>query len=193
MLKKIMTLSMLMASLILSGCVLAPQTIALSEQTSVVGKADVPRAALVRVLDERDAQATVLGTRGGRSPKDSTVFSEQPLAQVLTKRLQNTLEQLGFGAASEAEPLKVQLDIQTFHYQCNESLVANECSINIRFMITAIDGNRTFSKPYGSNEVRSLAASPIADYNQKWVNEALDKVWQYMFSDPEFKQFIKVY
>lgn len=193
MLKNFLLILTTVISLGLGGCVLAPQTIQLNEHTEVAGKAVESRAAMVRVLDQRDVQKDFIGTRGGRSPKDSPVLSEQPLEEVLTKRLQSTLEQLGFGAENDADPLKVQLDVQNFKYQCNESLVANDCSIEMRFLITVINGNVTFKKPYGSSEMRSLAASPIEEYNQKWLNEVLDKVWQYMFSDPELKQVIGVY
>lgn len=193
MINKIRGLFALGLSALLTGCVLAPQTIALSDSAQISGKTTTPRAAMVRVIDERGVAGEVLGTRGGRSPEDSPLVIEKPLDQILTKRLQNTLEQLGFGEENDNEPLKVQLDIQAFDYKCNESLVANECSIKMRFLLTAFEGGKTFKKPYGSNQMRSLAASPIAEYNEKWVNEMLDEVWQYMFSDSDLKQFMGVY
>lgn len=182
------------AATVLTGCVLAPQTIRLSDAVDLRGKVIEPRNALVRVVDERGVDKNRIGHRGGRSAEDSPLLSEQPIEQTLTARLQNTLETIGFGTAdSESEPLKLQLDIQAFDYKCNEGVIVNECNIEIRFLTTVIDGNRTFKKPYGSREMRSLAASPVAEYNQKWINEELDKVWQYMFTDPDFKQAIGAY
>lgn len=192
--KPILAATLLGAAVLLTGCVLAPQTIQLSETVDLRGKAIEPRNALVRVLDERGVEDNKIGHRGGRSAEDSPLFSKEPIAQVLTKRLQNSLEAVGFGdAASDSEPLKVQLDIQAFDYKCNEGVIVNECNIEMRFLTTVINGNRTFKKPYGNREMRSLAASPVEEYNEKWVNEALDKVWQYMFTDPEFKQAIGAY
>lgn len=192
--RKFLQLTVLASAVALSGCVLAPQTIQLNETVALRGKVMEPREALVRVVDQRDSESTKIGHRGGRSAGDSPVYSDEPIDTVLTKRLQNSLEQLGFGQEeSFTEPLKVQLEIQKFHYGCNESVIVNECTIEIRFLSTVHNGNKTFKKPYGNKELRSLAASPVQEYNQRWINEALDKVWQYMFTDPEFKQAIGAY
>lgn len=192
--KPILAATLLGVALLLTGCVLAPQTIQLSDKVDLRGKVIEPRNALVRVVDNRGVEKNKIGHRGGRSAADSPLLSEEPIEQVLTKRLQNSLEVIGFGqAASDSEPLKVQLDIQAFDYKCNEGVIVNECNIEMRFLATIVNGNRTFKKPYGNREMRSLAASPVEEYNQKWVNEALDKLWQYMFTDPEFKQAIGAY
>lgn len=180
-------------ALMLSGCVLAPQTISLSEQVEVYGATTEPRDALVRVIDEREGiEVNALGHRGGRAPDLSPVLSNKPLSRILTGRMQESLSSLGFGEESHREPVKVQLDIDTFSYHCNESIIVNECGIEMRFAVTVTNDGRTFKKPYGIKEVRSLAASPVAEYNEQWVNEVLDKVWRYMFDDAELKEALGV-
>lgn len=180
-------------ALVLSGCVLAPQTISLSEQVEVQGHTSEQRDALVRVIDNRqDVEEHTLGHRGGRAPDLSPVSAEKPLSRTLTVRLQDSLTALGFGAESGLEPVKVQLEIETFSYHCNESVIVNECGMEMRFLVTVINDGRTFKKPYGIKEVRSLAASPVAEYNEQWVNEVLDKVWLYMFDDEELKEALSV-
>lgn len=193
--RKTLQAALLGAIFTLTGCVLAPQTIQLSETVGVQGRVSEARGAMVRVLDNREVDANRIGHRGGRSADKSPLLSDVPLAQALTQRLQNSLEQLGFGADEDnwQEPLKVQLDIQAFNYQCNENVIVNECTIEMRFLITVLDEQSRFSKPYGTREMRQLAASPVAEYNEKWVNEVLDKLWQYMFTDAELKQVLGIY
>lgn len=180
-------------ALVLSGCVLAPQTISLSEQVDVQGRTSEQRDALVRVIDNRQAvEENSIGNRGGRAPDLSPILAEKPLSRTLTVRMQDSLSALGFGEDSGLEPVKVQLEIDTFSYRCNESVIVNECGMEMRFSVTVINDGRTFKKPYGIKEVRSLAASPVAEYNEQWINEVLDKVWRYMFEDAELKEALSV-
>lgn len=180
-------------ALVLSGCVLAPQTISLNEEIDVQGRTSEQRDALVRVIDNREnTDENALGHRGGRAPDLSPVLSHKPLSRTLTSRMQGSLTSLGFGEQSDREPIKVQLDVDTFAYHCNESVIVNECGIEMRFTMTVINDGRTFKKPYGIKEVRSLAASPVEEYNEQWINEVLNKVWRYMFEDAELKEALGV-
>ena len=177
----------------LTGCVLAPQTIALNDEvTTPSGQPATHRDALVRVIDDRGIGADFLGTRGGRAPENSPLLSDRPLKDSLSDKLQASLKKLGFGGSSPVEPVKVQMNVNRFAYQCNEGVVVNECSINIDLALTVINGNKTFSKPYRVNETRSLAASPVAEYNQEWVNSALDKLWNHIFTDGELLNALEV-
>lgn len=172
-----------------TGCVMSSQTIQLNEQLAIAPvQASIQRDALVRVVDNRTVSPDWLGHRGGRLPENSPLLSEQPLDRVLTARLQDSLKQLGFGAESPLPPLRVQLTINEFLYQCNEGMIVNECQIQMAFQVQVIDQDSQFSKPYQVMEKRSLAASPIQSYNQEWVNETLDKIWQHMFSDAQLRR-----
>lgn len=177
----------------LSGCVLAPQTISLNENANVtpVGMM-ASRDALVRVVDKRDTGDDVIGHRGGRLPENSPLLASRPVSDALTSRLQSSLKSLGFGDMSGMDPLKVQLDIRKFSYECNEGVVVNKCTVRMDFMVTVLDGEKTFTKPYQTYETRSLAASPVAEYNQKWVNEVLDNLWNHMFTDAELLGALQV-
>jgi len=177
----------------LSGCVLAPQTIALNDSATVPAATPVvQRDALVRVVDQRELGWDVLGHRGGRAPENSPLLADEAVKDTLTRRMQASLKTLGFGGSSPVEPLRVQLDIETFNYACNEGVIVNECSVNIELGLTVLDGGNRFSKPYKAVETRSLAASPVATYNEKWVNEVLDNLWAHMFSDDELLNTLQV-
>ena len=177
----------------LSGCVLAPQTISLNEDATLPsGQPLIARDALVRVTDQRGQQPDMLGTRGGRLPENSPLLADKPLTEALSARLQASLKTLGFGSSSPVEPVRVQLDISEFRYQCNEGVVVNECSVQIGLVLTVINDGKTFSKPYRANETRSLAASPVAEYNQTWVNDVLDRLWTHIFNDAELQQALQV-
>ncbi|TNC93125.1 YajG family lipoprotein [Thalassolituus sp.] len=178
----------------LTGCVLAPQTIQLNETSAVAApSASVARGALIRVIDQReDASGDVLGSRGGRLAENSPLVAQDDLAAVLTTRLQDSMTQLGFGEASPLEPLKVQLVVDTFRYGCNDGFLVTDCSVSMKFEMTVINGATTFTKPYGLNESRRVAAAPVQEYNEKWINDTLDRLWSYIFNDPELRTFLGI-
>lgn len=187
----------LSAATLLTGCVLAPQTIQLNESYALEKASISPqRDALVRVVDKRasrlELNGNVLGHRGGRLPENSPLLAQDELSRILTSRLQSSLKQLGFGSASPLPAVKIQLDINQFEFSCNEGVLVSKCGMEMAFLLTVIDGGKTFTKPYSINESRRLAASPNKEYNQQWVNEVLDKLWKHIFNDKELRRVLAV-
>ncbi|MEC7547792.1 MAG: YajG family lipoprotein [Pseudomonadota bacterium] len=181
----------------LSGCVLAPQTIELNESYGIEAPtASVNRGALIRVVDQRDDidadEKQSLGSRGGRLAENSPLHVQDELSAVLTRRLQDSMAQLGYGASSPLDPIKLELAVNRFRYSCNEGFLVTACSVSIRFNMTVIDGDTTFTKPYGLSESRRVAAAPVKEYNEKWVNGVLDRLWEYIFSDHELREYLGV-
>jgi uncharacterized lipoprotein len=37
-----------------------------------------------------------------------------------------------------------------------------------------------------------VAAAPVKEYNEKWVNDVMDRLWEYIFSDPELRGYLGV-
>ncbi|WP_221799485.1 YajG family lipoprotein [Oceanobacter mangrovi] len=170
----------------LSGCVLSPQVIELNEQTNIDSQQlQQPRNALIRVVDKRGVDEDLLGYRGGRMPENSPLLASTPLKEVLTNRLRSTMAQLGFGGSSQQEALKVQLDINSFDYECDEGVMVNECRLDMTLSVEVMDGASKFDKPYTMSESRSVVASPSQEYNQQWLNESIDKLWSHIFADKE--------
>jgi uncharacterized lipoprotein len=189
--------SLLAAALLastLGGCVLSSQVIDLNEQSNINrAQSQTPRDALVRVEDLRRVKSsTMLGTRGGQDPQSSPIVASKSLVDTLTVRMQNTMALMGLGVSGPYEPLKVQLDITTFEYKCNEGILVNSCSIEMGFKVSVFDGGKSFSKPFQSKETRSVATAPAASYNQEWANEMLDSMWSRIFSDPSVRQALGV-
>lgn len=177
----------------LQGCVLSPQTIQLNNSMTLEQRTlSEPQGALVRVLDQRGVDENVIGHRGGRLPENSPLLIQSGLKSILTRRLQDSLMKLGFGSSAEAsaDPIKVQLSVIEFAYQCNEGIVVNKCSISVNFNIQITRKTLVFNKPYNISEERNLVASPAKEYNQKWVNETLDRLWKYMFEDKELRSVL---
>lgn len=187
--KPALLLAALIATASLGGCVLSSQVITVSDSNNVTSAEQAaPRTALVRVEDKRSVAADLLGNRGGRDPRNSPLLASKPLAATLTRRLQATILQMGLGVASPYEPLKIQMDIETFEYQCNEGVLVNSCSLKIGLRMTVLDGGKSWSKPFMSEETRSVATAPAAVYNEEWVNEAMDRIWQRIFTDPGVRE-----
>jgi len=181
----------------LTGCVLAPQTIELNDNYEITTPAAATsRGALVRVIDNReeigDGNRQFLGSRGGRLAENSPLYVQDELSSILTSRLQDSMSQLGFGGSSPLDPIKLELAVNRFRYSCNEGFLVTACSVSIRFNMTVFDGDTTFTKPYGLSESRRVAAAPVKEYNEKWVNDVLDRLWEYIFSDPELREYLNV-
>lgn len=181
----------------LSGCVLAPQTIQLNESFDIeASEANSGRGALIRVVDKRsgvdmDVKESI-GNRGGRLAENSPLFAQDELSVVLTRRLQNGMTQLGFGTSSSLDPIKLELVVNRFHYGCNDGILVTACDVSMNFDITVIDGDTTFTKPYGLTESRRVAAAPVKEYNEEWVNSVLDRLWKFIFDDEELRKHLGV-
>jgi len=175
-------LAMTASSLVLTGCALSPQIIEIDTQAGggfqpVVAE----RSALVRVRDERGSE--YLGHRGGSTPDQSLLVAEPDLSTALTQKVQATLETLGFGGNNQNQPIKLEVVINEFDFHCNEGIVVNSCGLDIEFQMNIHNGAVQFSKPYALSEERSVVVSPQVKYNQKWINEGIDKLWDKMFTD----------
>lgn len=183
---KLFALSGVLMASVLSGCALAPQVISLDQTPNAkVSAITSGRTALIRVTDTREDGR--LGYRGGWSNEDSPLIAEPNLAGILTPRLHETFSQLGFGGASQELPVKFELKVDKFKYQCNEGLWVSHCELEIKFIAELGNG---FSKAFALNQNRSVVAAPRAKYNEEWINGALDELWGHMFSNEELLQAI---
>lgn len=190
--KAILTLAVGSTMAITSGCALSPQLITLQTESPLeVTTTSLGRTALVRVRDLRD-DTDRLGSRGGSQPEQALLLSKPNLKDALTVKMQSTLEQLGFGGASPQDPVKVDLAVEEFNYQCNEGSWVNQCDLSIGFNLTVINGDNTFAQPFTIKQQRSVATAPRVGYNEEWVNGALDKLWSHMMTQPKVTQALGV-
>ena len=186
--KTVLTLAIGSAMVLNSGCALSPQMINLQTESQLeISEAQVGRSALVRVRDLRET-TDQLGTRGGTDPQDSPLLSKPNLQQALQTKMQNSLEQLGFGGASPLEPVKVDLAIEEFNYQCNESFWVNQCQLAMTMRLTIDNEAQKFSQPFTLNEERSVVAAPRQGYNEEWINKSIDKFWNHMMKQPKVQE-----
>lgn len=182
MLKK--SLLAVSATVLLSACALSPQIINIDTQnTLALQPLSEGRRALVRVRDERGSE--YLGHRGGVNPEQSLLVAEPDLSVALTQKVQSTLAALGFGGISPEPAIKLEVVVEQFNFQCNEGIVVNQCDLDIKFQMNIHNGPLNFSKPYALSEQRSVVVSPQVAYNQQWINDGINKVWQVMFSDQQ--------
>lgn len=178
--------TLLIASLlVLQGCSMKSQVITVNETPAFSPKPVISnQAALVKVEDRRALSERVLGYRIMKQTDESSLMMDQTLSDVLSKRMEHTLSSLGFGGEDMAVATRVKLVVDTFNYQCKSGLMT-ECSLKMKMTIEVMDDNSSFKKPYIKTETRSVAASPVKEYNEKWVNQALDQLWQVMFEDQD--------
>lgn len=178
----------ILALFFLQGCTLQSQLINLNEEPMFNPEAITSnQAALVKVEDNRGTSQRIIGYRGNKQSEQSALNINEPLSTVLTKRMQKTLSNLGFGGEDMADAIRVKLSVEEFNYSCKQTLMTN-CEINMKFIVEVLDESSSFKKPYKRNEKRSLATPPIKEYNQQWINKSLDYLWQDIFSD---KQLLK--
>jgi uncharacterized lipoprotein len=184
--------SLTVALLLTTGCALSPQIINLQTSSPLGASAtQVGRSALVRVRDLRD-ETEQLGSRGGSQPESAPLISKPNLQQALQAKMQNSLQQLGFGGDSSVEPLKVDLAIEQFDYQCNEGMWVNECELSMTMRLSIDNEALKFSQPFTLNEGRSVIAAPRSGYNQTWINQSIDKFWQHMMNQEKVKESLGI-
>ncbi|CCK75835.1 MAG: hypothetical protein KBT75_11265 [Oleispira antarctica] len=185
--------SSLAATLLLTtGCALSPQVINLETSSPLqTSPAQVGRSALVRVRDLRE-ETEQLGTRGGSEPENAPLISKPNLQLALQEKMQNSLQQLGFGGDSPFEPLKVDLAIEQFDYQCNDGAWVNQCQLEMTMRLSIDNEALKFSQPFTLNEERSVITAPRKGYNEEWINQSIDKLWQHMMNQPKVKESLGI-
>ena len=184
--------SLTVTMLLTTGCALSPQIINLQTSSPLeTNSTQVGRSALVRVRDLRD-ETEQLGSRGGSQPESAPLISKPNLQQALQEKMQNSLQQLGFGGDTAVEPLKVDLAIEQFDYQCNEGLWVNECELSMTMRLSIDNETLKFSQPFSLNETRSVIAAPRSGYNQTWINQSIDKFWQHMMNQEKVKDSLGI-
>jgi uncharacterized lipoprotein len=178
--------------LLTTGCALSPQIINLQTNSPLeTYSTQVGRSALVRVRDLRD-ETEQLGSRGGSQPDSAPLLSKPNLQKALQEKMQNSLQKLGFGSDSFVEPLKVDLAIEQFDYQCNQGMWVNECELSMTMRLSIDNKTLKFSQPFTLNETRSVIAAPRSGYNQTWINQSIDKFWQHMMSQEKVKESLGI-
>jgi uncharacterized lipoprotein len=178
--------------LLTTGCALSPQIINLQTNSPLeINSTQVGRSALVRVRDLRD-ETEQLGSRGGSQPESAPLLSKPNLQKALQEKMQNSLQQLGFGGDSAVEPLKVDLAIEQFDYQCNQGMWVNECELSMTMRLSIDNETLKFSQPFTLNETRSVIAAPRSGYNQTWINQSIDKFWQHMMNQEKVKESLGI-
>ena len=110
------------------------------------------------------------------------MLTQPSLQLALTEKMQNSLQQQGFGGTSPFDPVKVDLAIDEFNYQCNEGAWVSQCELMIELNLTISKEGQIFSQPFKIKQQRSVAAAPRAGYNEEWINGALDKLWLHMMT-----------
>ena len=196
MLKKItsaiLTGTLATSCLLTSGCALSPQIISLQTSSPLeTSSTQLGRSALVRVRDLRE-NTEQLGSRGGSQPKNAPLLAKPSLQQALQTKMQNSLQQLGFGGSSPFEPLKVDLAIEQFNYQCNEGFWVSQCELAIILNLSIDNDTGKISQPFTLKEQRSVVTSPRTGYNEEWINQSIDKLWLHMMSQPQIKQSLEL-
>jgi uncharacterized lipoprotein len=184
--------SLTVTMLLTTGCALSPQIINLQTNSPLeTNSTQVGRSALVRVRDLRD-ETEQLGSRGGSQPESAPLLSKPNLQEALQKKMQNSLQQLGFGGDRSVEPLKVDLAIEQFDYQCNQGIWVNECELSMTMRLSVDNETLKFSQPFTLNETRSVIAAPRSGYNQTWINQSIDKFWQHMMNQEKVKDSLGI-
>jgi len=134
--------------LLTTGCALSPQIISLQTSSPLEASAtQLGRSALVRVRDLRE-NTEQLGSRGGSQPDNAPLLAKPSLQQALQAKMQNSLQQLGFGGISPFEPLKVDLAIEQFNYQCNEGFWVSQCELAMILKLSIDNDSEETSQPY---------------------------------------------
>ena len=190
--RKLKFLSSLAMTVTLSGCALSPQLIHLDstyDHDTGIGAVSAPRPALIRVNDQRNNR--YLGSRGGIEPDASPLIAEPDLNSVLTTKLTETFQALGYGEG-ESSAIKVELIVDRLSLVCNEGWWVSQCNLDIAFTIAVADGPKAFQKPFSLSQQRSVLTAPRKGYNEAWINGSVDQLWKRIFADKAVQQALAI-
>lgn len=180
--KTLLAVSITSALVITQGCALSPQVIPLDTSSNLHVMEPVSgRTALVRVRDQRELSDR-LGNRGGAVPEEAPLIAQPSLQQALTEKMQSSLQTFGFGGSSPLEPVKVEIIVNEFQYECNEGDWVNQCQLDIELRLNIDNAGKLYGQSFKLNEQRSVTIAPQTEYNALWINQSIDKLWQHMFT-----------
>lgn len=182
--------------LILAGCALSPQTVAIKPfvdaRSQPIGR---DRALALDVVDRRPQQA--FGNRGGVYAT-ALISPRTDVAQSVRQALAERLQASGFRiapAGSEA-PLALRVDIEKIDYIAHpDQLVGgglvNEVRIQAAISALARNGGQTLSGQYQANSARRQLGHPKEVDNELFINEVVGETLRQLLHDPKIMGFLQ--
>lgn len=179
-----LSLSLLLALLLISGCAFVPQVANLNPE--------VPREGLIQgggkviglqVLDERPSSE--LGHRGHGYGAGAKIKSGQIVADVMFRKISEGLANSGFRvqAYEEGMPTTLKAEIRQIEYHSAQGIVTFIISSSSAIKGYCKNTQKLYEQMYRGAVEEDWLVTPFADTNERIINEALSNALKRMFLD----------
>jgi uncharacterized lipoprotein YajG len=181
----------ILSHLLLTGCAITPQKATLRPEPKIT-RADVGRgvSVAVRVVDERPTRA--LGFRGTGAVTGTDIVTDQDVAEVVHKAVEEGLKDYGFRLipySSEA-PRSLRIDVRFLEYRTTHSFVTIILNGSAAIRVAATNKGKTYENFYRVHNEKHYLIVPFAEENERVINQALSDVLQRLFDDKTLSAFL---
>ena len=178
----------LFSSLLLGGCAMSPQQVAVTPQIAVEVTEPVATGKVgLTVYDERPS--SVLGSRGGVYGETSMISTSGDFIPNIRAATEEALQQMGLEVSSAENAPRFQLYIDRFTYEVLDSYF-QDIEIKAAAHVVVTRGSQRFTGRYSSDLNQRLMTPPSGKRNDEMVNQVLDDMLARVFSDESLKAFL---
>jgi uncharacterized lipoprotein len=176
-------------SLMMGGCAVSPQSIALYPQATLTGPVyGQGRAITIEVEDRRSS--SVLGSRGGIYETSSIISISNDINAALLVAAQESAAQLGFDGSSSSAPAHLTLILEQLSYDTQTNNLINTISIDAKITLTTTVAGSSHTGHYRTQRSHKFPRLPDAQKNQEIISEALSTSLERGFSDISLANFL---
>ncbi|RRJ83696.1 YajG family lipoprotein [Aestuariirhabdus litorea] len=184
-----MPLLLLLMSLLMAGCALSPQQVALSPKIDLPSGAPYARGSVsVTLFDERSNK--VIGTRGGAYAKSSTLTLKDDFPRTLAREVERTLQSMGFEVDDQNPLIRFNLYLDRLSYQVPEGTYVSQVDLSAAVRAELLRGNQRFQGRYEAQSQNRVVSAPDEEKNSALINEVVNTALNRLFSDRSLLDFL---
>ncbi len=179
------TLWMLALALLLSGCALSPQTVALVPRINVQAHPiGLGRELVLEVIDRRPDPA--IGARGGIYDT-AMITPRSPVDQILWEALAERLTASGFRvvATRPEAPVGLRVELLQLAYRASGQPVVSQVEVQAAISALVRNGPRSLTGQYQANASQVVLTAPAEAENERLINQVLGQVLARLLQDGE--------
>lgn len=175
-------------SLLLGGCAMSPQQVAVAPDIAVEVSEPVTAAGIgLRVYDERPS--AVLGSLGGVYSETSMISTGPDFTDNIRFAAKQALQKSGLNIDAGEDAPQFQLYIDRLTYEVLDSYL-QDIKITAAAHVVITHGGQQFTGRYSSDLNQRLVKAPSSKKNDEMVNQVLNDVLARAFNDESLRGFL---
>ena len=180
---------LVLASLMLGGCAMSPQQLAINPDITVQVSEPVSNGEMgLTVYDERPS--AVLGSRGGVYSETSMISTGADFTTTIRTATEQALQKMGLDVSMSEDAPQFQLYIDRLTYELLDSYLHN-VEIKASAHVVATHAGQRFTGRYSSDLNQKLATAPSNKKNDELVNQVVNDMLSRMLKDEALQAFLR--